>query len=441
MLSEKVRISSQKTLYLVREIIFPEEKDMSVHHETFVEPTRNFQLAVYQMALEKGYSIFDVHNHWFQEKPSFSSIDREAALENGKFLSRCLPELDFGLLVFNERVDAYEGMVFNKKMQDFETLDSVEILGSPIELLFNRESQERPNEEKYSRHHLIPGWKQLVLPDLNVAVVGLGGIGSLVIQILACLGVGEGRGSLTLADPDVVEKSNLPRIPYATDHDVEQAKVKLAMKFILRKNPRIRVIALQKSIQEEKARRILKQAHVIFGCVDSEGARKIISQVSHDAGIPYLDIGTEIIPEENTYHAGGQVRVVLPRQGCLICTGGIDLSEAAMDLLSKDKAKDYEKAGYVRGTQESPTPSVIHLNGVLSNLAISQFIKVVFGESLEGQRAIYYDQQKMSLLAADFERNPQCPLCGDHLEQSLKPEKAEENVQPGPAQPEERSEA
>ena len=117
--------------------------------------------------------------------------------------------------------------------------------------------------------------------------------------------------------------------------------------------------------------------------MDSEGARKIISQIAHDACIPYIDVGTEIIPERNGYHAGGQVRVMLAREGCLICIGGIDLSEAALDLLSNENAKDYERAGYVRGTNQTPTPSVIHLNGVVSYLAISQFINLVFGESVQ----------------------------------------------------------
>ena len=274
--------------------------------------------------------------------------------------------------------------------------------------------------EKYSRHQLIPGWNQNLLPDLNLAVIGAGGIGSLIIQNLACLGVGERRGFLSIIDPDVIEKSNLPRIPYAMEQDVGQPKVKTALKYILSKNPRIKVIAMQKSIQDEKAQNLLKQAHCILGAVDSEGARKILSEISHHCLIPYIDTGSEIFPMQDSYDALGQVRVMLPRRGCLFCIDGIDSSRAARDLTPKEILQEQERAGYVHGTSKSPAPSVIHLNGVIANLAISQFIKLIFGENLESQKMIIYNQQKMSLLSASFKRDDNCPLCGEYREEKEK---------------------
>ena len=414
LLAEKIRISAHKIIYLVKRVFFPEEQDMKAHHSVYVEPRKEFQLKIYQIAYANNYSIFDIHNHWFQNKPCFSSIDLDSAIENGNFISRYLPGIDFGLAVFNGDVNIYSGKIFSKVKKDFDPIDSIEIIGSPIELLFNEKlNNQTQTDEKYSRHHLIPGFKQDILPDLKVALVGAGGTGSLIVQALAGLGIGEGKGMLILIDPDCIEKSNLPRIPYAFPMDIAKPKVKAARQYIKSKNPKIKVIAIPKSVQEEKVQRILKQAHIILGAVDSEGARKILTQISEQACIPYIDTGTEIIPENQGYHAGGQVRVMLPGKGCLICINGIDLSEAALDLLCKEKAKDYEKVGYIRGTSQTPTPSVIHLNGVISYLAIAQFIKLVFGENLIGQKTVFYDQQKMSLLSADFGKNPRCPLCGE----------------------------
>jgi hypothetical protein len=79
----------------------------------------------------------------------------------------------------------------------------------------------------------------------------------------------------------------------------------------------------------------------------------------------------------------------------------------------KDKS-EYERAGYVRGTNETPTPSVLHLNGVVSNLAISQFLKMIFADNFEGKDYLHYNRQKPMLLAASSVRDDQCPVCGLH---------------------------
>ena len=56
---------------------------------------------------------------------------------------------------------------------------------------------------------------QEILGGLKVAVIGLGGGGSLINQMLARLGVGH----ILAVDPDEVELSNLSRIPGATRRD------------------------------------------------------------------------------------------------------------------------------------------------------------------------------------------------------------------------------
>src|SRR5690606_10510517 len=57
---------------------------------------------------------------------------------------------------------------------------------------------------------------QDMLKRSKVAVVGLGGIGSLVCEYLTRLGIGE----LLLVDPDRIEESNLSRVVGARSRDV-----------------------------------------------------------------------------------------------------------------------------------------------------------------------------------------------------------------------------
>jgi hypothetical protein len=82
--------------------------------------------------------------------------------------------------------------------------------------------------------------------------------------------------------------------------------------------------------------------------------------------------------------------------------------------MSKEDNAEYARAGYVRGTAETPTPSVLHLNGVVSHLAISQFLKMIFVDSFEGKEYVHYNRQKSTLLAASSVRDDQCPVCGQY---------------------------
>ena len=95
-----------------------------------------------------------------------------------------------------------------------------------------------------------------------------------------------------------------------------------------------------------------------------------------------------------------------------MCSGAIDPSQAAMDVISSETKADYAKAGYVRGTNETPTPSILHLNGVISHIAISQMLRMLFGENFEGKEYLHYDRQNVNLMTAAVFQDDHCPVCG-----------------------------
>jgi hypothetical protein len=74
---------------------------------------------------------------------------------------------------------------------------------------------------------------QAALRRLRVAVVGLGGVGSIVVELLARLGVGE----LVLIDDDFVDVTNLPRLLAAEPDDTGDQKIALAARNARRANP------------------------------------------------------------------------------------------------------------------------------------------------------------------------------------------------------------
>ena len=64
-------------------------------------------------------------------------------------------------------------------------------------------------EDRFSRQILAFGEKgQSAIAHTKVGIVGLGGVGSFVAQMLAYLGVNE----FLLVDDDIIEESNLNRL-------------------------------------------------------------------------------------------------------------------------------------------------------------------------------------------------------------------------------------
>ena len=111
--------------------------------------------------------------------------------------------------------------------------------------------------EIYDRQIRVFGEEgQQILHHLAVAIVGGGGIGSLIFILLVRLGVGH----IILLDPDVVELSNLNRLAGATLQDAREhrPKVSVLARYAASINPDIKVIPLQRSVREKESQEHLK---------------------------------------------------------------------------------------------------------------------------------------------------------------------------------------
>ncbi|AKH17098.1 HesA/MoeB/ThiF family protein [Deinococcus soli (ex Cha et al. 2016)] len=101
----------------------------------------------------------------------------------------------------------------------------------------------RPELRRYSRALLVPEWldagAQERVKAAHVLVVGAGGLGSPVIASLA----GAGVGTLTVADDDRVDLSNLHRQTLYATPDVGRPKAELAAARAQSINPHVQVRA------------------------------------------------------------------------------------------------------------------------------------------------------------------------------------------------------
>jgi adenylyltransferase/sulfurtransferase len=120
---------------------------------------------------------------------------------------------------------------------------------------------------RYSRHVFLPDIDlagQQAFADARVAVVGVGGLGSIAAMLLASAGVGE----ILLIDPDVVELSNLPRQIAYTETDLGTAKVDALAAQIKARQASIKLRTWQASFADVETQLMTCSPHLLLDCTD-----------------------------------------------------------------------------------------------------------------------------------------------------------------------------
>jgi molybdopterin/thiamine biosynthesis adenylyltransferase len=246
---------------------------------------------------------------------------------------------------------------------------------------------------------------QETLSRLRVAVAGLGGVGSIIVEFLARLGVGE----LVLIDDDRMDKTNLPRLLAAEIGDIDQFKTDIAVRNARRASPDIRLTVIPERVETIAARQVLKTCDWIFLAADSHSARHWVNATVHQYLIPATQIGVKIPVD-----AGGNVgqihaiaRYFVPGDGCMWCNHLIDPTELAIDM-----HPEHERwpARYVQGVQ---APSVITLNGLAAMEALDHFMLAVTGlhhDSADTTSAIYFPRLR-ERVPQSHRQDSACPWC------------------------------
>jgi molybdopterin/thiamine biosynthesis adenylyltransferase len=264
-------------------------------------------------------------------------------------------------------------------------------------------------EDRFSRQILAFGEKgQSAIAHTKVGIVGLGGVGSFVAQMLAYLGVNE----FLLVDDDIIEESNLNRLIGATAADAKDkaSKVDVAQRMISSINPAACVLKIFKNLRSEEAIDSLTQVpDIIFGCVDNDGARLILTELASAYNKTLIDSGTEIVNSPDFQEFGGRVIVARPGDFCLLCAGQIDLAIAQEELESEPE-KNYRKhLGYGLGNM-LPNPSVISLNCIIAGLAVTEFLMLVTGLRMPNRRITYKGMRGVFRESADTKKDD-CLVC------------------------------
>ena len=252
-------------------------------------------------------------------------------------------------------------------------LEHLDVVGARMQKLAASPQPGRDPAERFARQVLMFGAAgQHALRAMTVAIVGLGGGGSLLAQTLAHLGVGR----IILVDFDRVDTSNLSRVVGATPADARRRRLKVdvARRLIGSIDPDIEVIATTGDVTYVDDARVLLEADFIFSATDTQFARFAVNAICHQYLIPGAQVGAKVVADE----AGAiQLAYAMHRPidlagACLECGGAIDPEALRREQLGEAERRAQE---YIGAQHAEPVhdPAVITLNSASVAMATLDF--------------------------------------------------------------------
>ena len=123
-----------------------------------------------------------------------------------------------------------------------------------------------------------------LLTTKHVCVIGCGGLGGYVVELLARLGVGR----ITVVDPDHFTESNLNRQLFSTEENLGVLKVLAARDRIRVVNPNTVLNAVPHALNEGTAAALLSGCDVVVDALDNVPSRLILANHCQKLGIPLI---------------------------------------------------------------------------------------------------------------------------------------------------------
>ena len=240
---------------------------------------------------------------------------------------------------------------------------------------------------RYSRHILLPqigieGQERIVAG--HALVIGAGGLGSPAALYLATAGV----GTITIADGDAVDLTNLQRQILHTTSSVGTSKVASARATIARYNPEVKVVALHERAGDARLDELIAQADVVLDCCDNFQTRHAINRACVKHKKPLVS-GAAI-------RFDGQVSVFDMR----------DASAPCYHCLFPEGQEVEELRCAVTGV-------FAPITGIIGAVQAAEALKVLAGtgETLKG-RLLLLDGLSMEWRSINIKRDAGCAVCG-----------------------------
>lgn len=246
--------------------------------------------------------------------------------------------------------------------------------------------------DRFARHIVLPeigGAGQVALAAAHVALVGLGGIGSPVLQYLA----GAGVGRFTLIDDGRVELSNLQRQTIYSERDVGYGKAVSARRWLANFDGELAVELVDRRLTRDNAGAAITGADLVLDGTDNFATRLAVSDACVASGTPLLSAAVGRFQGQIGAFAGH-----LPDEACYRCFVG--------DAFDADDCDTCAEDGML-GAMSGWTGTFAAMHAIRVLLAG----KAAFGDP-RWSRLHVLDGLKAEMRSFRIAKDPECRTCG-----------------------------
>ena len=331
-------------------------------------------------ARDRRLAYLAIHNHGGADSVEFSRPDMASHERGYPALLDIARGMPVGALVLAR--SAVAGDLWFPGC-DRAPLSHAAIIGNRRQLLFPMPESRAAAIGMYDRQSRLFGdTGQELLRRTRVGIVGLGGAGSVLAELLGRLGVGE----FVLADPERAEDTNLPRLiaarrrdailpswlPRVVSNRLRSYKVRMAARNIRRANRDARIEVLVRDFLDADVAERFTDCDFLFLAADTMGARLLFNAIVHQYGIPGIQVGVKIpVAEDGTV---GNVfcvsRMATPEQGCLWCNGLINPKRLQDEAVPEAAMRGYSYLD----DPDVAAPSVVTMNAIACAHAADDFL-------------------------------------------------------------------
>ncbi|MDJ0643970.1 MAG: ThiF family adenylyltransferase [Erythrobacter sp.] len=234
----------------------------------------------------------------------------------------------------------------------------------------------KPADEALERQVAFVGTAgQARLSQITVMIAGVGGVGSVIAEAMARMGVGR----LLLVDHDLVEVTNLNRLVGAGPTDVGTPKVDVLKRHLTSITPACTVEAIGTNLFDVDPASFAA-ADLIMSATDDSVTRSYLNRAAVQYLLPLIDHGTIIDPSPLDFRQ--RLSVVVPgTTACLECSAisVLDGQEIADAYATGDERRLFRAKGYVQDHPEIISPSVMALNLQIAGLGVQEMMNLLFG--------------------------------------------------------------
>lgn len=353
-----------------------------------------------------------IHRHEWGEEARLSRKDRATG---DPMLARMSALADRGIAASVVLHLATAAGLFWSGGQLAGNLGRLRIVGAPLRDVYPTVAAPAAIRPRLHRQTLAIGPESdAKLARAKVAVVGLSGGGSHVVQQLAHAGV----DTLLLVDDDLVAESNRGRVVGTRHDDDGKLKTEVMERLVKGIDPNIVVRAVPQQSSTAQGIAAIREADVVVACVDRFDARAEINALARRYLIPLIDIGMTLESQHEVLKsATGQATLTMPGAPCVRCTALV--SDAALE-----QERRLAPPGYDRNPNAPGQAQVVSMNGLLASQAVTVVLAVLTGythQSLLGSGAWWqYDALEGQLDYSPITyRRPHCPGCSEEAQGDL----------------------